>query len=120
MTNIQGWLYALTGAILNGAASVLLKYAAMQQPAELAERTRASIVFLALAMICYVGAFGLYYLALKRIEVGVAYLVMTAIAAIVVNVYGHFIFGNTFGFQNWAGAVLIALGFVLMVQTRHA
>lgn len=108
----------LLGALLNGGASIFLKYAAMQDVSVLTERGKVSMVLLVLAVSCYVGAFGLYYLALKRVDVGIAYLVMTAIAAIVVNVYGHFIFGNTFGFQNWLGATLIVLGLILMIQVK--
>ncbi len=118
MKNIEGWTYMLLGALLNGGASILLKYAAMQEVSMLSERNKASIMFLLLAVTCYIGAFGLYYFALKRVEVGVAYLVMTAIAAIVVNMYGHFMFGNVFGFQNWLGAALITLGLILMIQVK--
>ena len=118
MKNLEGLTYMLLGALLNGGASIFLKHAATQEVSALMERNKSSLMLMALAMVCYIGAFGLYYLALKRIEVGVAYLVMTAITAIVVNLYGHFIFGNTFSVQNWMGAALITVGMLLMIQAK--
>ncbi len=114
MKNIGAWSYMLLGALLNGSASIFLKYAAIQKTLVPVEKNAALIMFFVAAMSCYAGAFGFYYLALKRVDVGVAYLVMTAIAAIVVNMYGYFVFGNAFSLQNWLGAALVMIGLVLI------
>jgi len=116
MNNVGGWSYMLLGALFNGGASILLKYAAAQDAALLFGRVKVSLAFMAAAMFCYVCAFGLYYLALRRIEVGTAYLAMTAIAAVFVNMYGHFVFGDVFGARNWLGAGFIALGMVFIFR----
>lgn len=103
----------LLGALLNGSASIFLKYAAMQKTTSV-EPSYASVVYLMTAMTCYIGAFGLYYLALKQIDVGLAYLVMTATAAVIVNMYGYFVFGSIFSSQNWLGAALVLIGLLLV------
>ncbi len=116
MNSIAGWSYMLLGALFNGGASILLKHAAMQEAALLFGRFKLSFAFMASAMVCYVCAFGLYYLALKRIEVGTAYLAMTTIAAVFVNLYGHYVFADAFGMKNWLGAGFIALGLVFIFR----
>lgn len=117
MNRFDSGLYMIGGAFLNGGASLFLKYAALQRSlSHVGDSRFATLFFVVAAMLSYAGAFSLYYLALRRVDVGVAYLTMTSIAAIIVSAYGVFVFGEHFSLQKALGFILVAIGLFLLTD----
>lgn len=117
MNRFDSLLYMVGGALLNGGASVFLKYAALQRsPSHVGDSQFSAFIFVAAAMCSYAGAFSLYYFALRKVEVGVAYLTMTGMAAIIVSAYGVFVFGEHFSLQKVLGFTLVMVGLFLLTE----
>ena len=115
--------YVSLGAaiVLNAVANILIK-SAMRQAAEARLSGMASWRALVqpgcvLGLACFAVALVVYALALRRIDLSVAYPVMTSLCLILVVVYSSLVLHEVVAGLRLVGIVLIIAGVVMISQT---
>jgi drug/metabolite transporter (DMT)-like permease len=105
---------ALIGAILTGACGqILLKMGAIRAPASLAQQFTGFYTIEGLAL--YVAAAVAYVFAIRRIPLTLAF-PSNAGSYILVAVVAHFFWGESFGWQQIAGIILVGCGIFMLHQ----
>ena len=111
-------LYILLAAaiILNAAANILIK-AGMRHMGSLAGRSVVEIVlgmfsnpFLICGVVSFAVTLGLYSLVLSKMNLSVAYPVMTSLGLLVVTTFSWMFFSERIAFIQWAGYIFIIAG----------
>ncbi len=106
------WLFVILGIVANTGASVLLRAAAPNAPANPVLALFRPLVLVALAS--YGLAFVFYSLALTRLPLNVAYPVMTAGAVLLVGISASLFFKEPLAPTAIAGYVLLVAGIALL------
>ena len=117
------WMLLLLTVILTAVANLLLKYAAIsRQGMEGADGIIANLwdtftsPSLMLGIICLGLAVIAYAIALRSINLSVAYPVMTTSVVVLVAVFSAFYFGEPFTLVKGIGTILVISGVVLLSQ----
>ena len=71
--------------------------------------------FIMLGLTCYVASFAVWLVVLSRVEVSMAY-PMLSIGYIVTAVFGYYFWGESLGMYKLAGIFLICAGVMVMFQ----
>lgn len=113
--NMNSYLSMFAGAVFNAVAGIILKHSAMLANGGLEELTKRPVLPI-LALAAYGGAFLCYFFALKAADLSLAYTLMTAVTALVVTLYGGFVFGESLTPTKLAGIALAIAGIALMTR----
>ncbi len=115
----MAWIALSLGVVLNALANVLVKAGVSRIGATGgAEFVQAALrqPLLYLGITAFVLALGAYSFALSRLELSVAYPVMTSLGLIIVAAASIAFFGESFGLKKLAGTALIIFGVVLLTR----
>jgi len=119
-------LYILLAAaiILNAAANILIK-AGMRHMGSLAGKSVIEVgtgmitnPFLIFGVISFAVTLALYSLVLSKMNLSVAYPVMTSLGLLVVTTYCWLFFSESISFVQWAGYILIIAGVWMVAAPR--
>jgi multidrug transporter EmrE-like cation transporter len=114
--------YAFLGAalVLNAAANLLVKYAALRHPGAAAGAGGALQTYLSLPFLAGLCCFGLnlmsYTQALKKLPISMAYPLMVSIGYLIILVVSWFLFGERLAPVKFAGAGLMLVGLWLLTR----
>lgn len=122
--NLTAWVLILTGVLLNAGAQLLLKAGTNAIGVVTLTREQWLATVLAVATnpqivaggACYVVSVGVWIGALSRVEVSVAY-PMLSIGYVVNALAAWYLFGEALGVQRWLGIGFIAIGVWLLVRS---
>lgn len=117
------WLLLLLTIALNAVANLLLKHAALDRPEwDAAKGIIANLweVFATPLLVCAVFCLGLaliaYAIALRNINLSVAYPVMTTSVVVLVALFSAIYFGEPVTLVKTAGTVFVISGVILLSQ----
>lgn len=117
------WLLLLLTIVLTAAANLLLKYAAInRQELGEAKGVIASLweIFTTPSLVLGIFCLGLaviaYAIALRHINLSVAYPVMTTSVVVLVAIFSAIYFGEPFTLVKAAGTVMVISGVILLSQ----
>ncbi len=123
--NLGTLMLVLTGVSLNTAAQFLLK-AGTRALGEFGSNGRSALGFFLAAstnfhvlfgLVCYVASFGLWLAVLSRLEVSLAYPLLS-IGYVLSAIAAYFLFGEPLTLFKISGIVLILAGVGLLAQSR--
>ena len=110
------WLYLLLAVIANASANIAFKKLALAGVTATGIRVLTGSPWFWLAGISCIAHLAFYVLALKHIELGLAYACVTAGALILISVLSIGLFGSTLGPMKVAGITAVAIGIVLLIN----
>jgi spermidine export protein MdtJ len=119
-------LYILLAAaiLLNASANILIK-AGMRHMGSLAGKSMVEVgagmitnPFLFFGVLSFAVTLGLYSLVLSKMNLSVAYPIMTSLGLLVVTTYCWLFFSERISFVQWAGYVLIVAGVWMVAAPR--
>lgn len=113
----MSWIALSLGVVLNALANVLIKAGVSRVgPAsggEFVSRALAQPLLYG-GIVAFVLALGAYSFALSRLQLSVAYPVMTSLGLVIVAIASVALFGEMFSAKKMVGTALIVLGVILL------
>ena len=110
------WLYLLLAVVANASANIAFKKLALTGVAAAGIRMLTGSPWFWLAGISCIALLVFYVLALRHIELGLAYACVTAGALILISVLSIGLFGSTLGPMKVAGIAAVGIGIVLLMN----
>ncbi len=109
------YLFLVTALVLNAAANLLVKYAAIRHPGAAPLQTYLTIPFLA-GLVCFGLNLLSYTQALKKLPISLAYPLMVSVGYLIILVVSWSLFGERLTPARYAGAGLMIVGLWLLVR----
>ena len=120
--NLRIVLLLAGNVVFNAAGNVMMKLG-MNKVKDVQLNTLRAIVsnlvlnpMLVLGVVCYVLSLAFYVFVLQKVEISIAYPIVVACTAILVNVAAQFILRESIGWSQIAGCVVIIFGIYLVVK----
>ena len=110
------WLYLLLAVIANTIANIAFKKLALVGPATTGVRMLVGSPWFWVAGIACMALLGFYLLALRKIELGLAYACVTSGALVVISLLSVALFDTTLGAVKLAGIAAVILGIGLLMK----
>ena len=109
---LGGYIWCAVAGLFSALATVMIKISASHSEPSIAIK----LYWLAGAMACYVAGFGAYRLALAKIDITVAYPVMTIVTMTLIAFAGRLIFGEELSVYKVIGMLLLCVSCVLLTK----
>ena len=120
---MSAYLFLVIALVLNAAANLLVKYAAVHQAPvapDATGMTRILATYVSVPFLLGISCFGLnllaYTQALKRLPISTAYPVMVSLGYLLILVVSWFLFQERLGVQRYVGAALMIAGLWLLLR----
>ncbi|MFH1143426.1 MAG: SMR family transporter [Candidatus Eisenbacteria bacterium] len=120
---MNAYFFLVIALVLNAAANLLIKYAAVQRGAAAPPATGMSAALRAyfsvpfvLGVICFGLNLLAYTQALRKLPISSAYPIMVSLGYLIILLVSWFVFQERLGPQRYAGAALMMIGLWLLLR----